>query len=55
MSSFLSPADPSYWHLFSAVFHLPNFLECAGRYGIAGRFAQSSSIAASLTVVSALL
>jgi hypothetical protein len=29
--SFLSPADHSCRRLFSAVFHLPNFLECAGR------------------------
>jgi len=39
-TSFLSPADRSYRRLFSAVFHFPNFLECAGRHGIAGRSAQ---------------
>ena len=39
-SSFLSPADRTYRHLFSAVFHFPNFLECTGRHGIAGRSAQ---------------
>jgi hypothetical protein len=54
-SSFLTPTDRCYRHLFSAVFISRIFSDAQDVTASLGGLRRSSSIAASLTVLSALL